>query len=655
MPDEALRRLTRLHGVELSYVDAAGRFQEASEEALLRTLQALGAPVRAARDAPAAIQAKEEERKTKVLEPVVVAWEGRSPPIPLSLPAGAQAGPLSCRLRLEDGSVRPLKPAEDSQGRPSLRVEEPLPNGYHSLTVEWAGRSHSCLLLSAPRRCRGPSPRGAAKSWGLFLPLHALHSKRSWGAGDFSDLAALARWAGRQGADWIGTLPLLPLFLDKPFDPSPYAPVSRLFWGEFWVDPTRVPEFRRCRLARGLLQRGEFARELSRLRAAPRVDYRRQMALKRRLLEPLADSLERGGSRRRGEFERFLKQKPLVLDYARFRAACEERRAVWRFWPSAMREGNLQGAGLEERRVRRHAYFQWVAQEQMGEAARASREAGAGLYLDLPLGVHPDGYDVWKEQRLFALDAAVGAPPGALFTKGQNWGFPLPHPDALRLSCHRYFAESVRHLMSRAAWMRIDHVMGLWRLFWIPKGMKAAEGVYVRYPAEEMLVVLCLESHRGACAVAGENLGTVPPEVNAGMSRHGLRQLFVAQYELKSDLRSPLREAPADSVAMLNTHDMPPFAAFWRRIGKGSFAALMACLEEMAAGPAEAVLINLEDLWGERKQQNVPGTGRERPNWRFKGKFQMEEFFRMPRVIEALKTVRRLRRGKQHGRGSVAH
>jgi 4-alpha-glucanotransferase len=184
-------------------------------------------------------------------------------------------------------------------------------------------------------------------------------------------------------------------------------------------------------------------------------------------------------------------------------------------------------------------------------------------YLDLPLGVHPHSYDIWRERGAFVLDASGGAPPDAVFTGGQDWGFPPLHPEAIRQQRYRYYIATLRHQLRHTDLLRIDHVMGLHRLYWIPNGLAPRDGVYVRYPSNELYAILSLESHRHRTPIVGENLGTVPTYVNSTMARHSLHRMYVAQYELVGSVRKTLRAVPRDAVASLNTHDIAPFAAFW--------------------------------------------------------------------------------------------
>lgn len=688
---EDLLTLAGLYGVQSGYQDALGNHVEASVEALLSILRALQAPVDGLGDVASALKERREELAGQFLAPVVVAWDGHAPAIELHPRAGG--GSIAYHLDLEGGERRgqimdldslPETSPAAGAGRPGRRLSlpEPLPFGYHRLSVEHGGRGAEAVVISAPTRCY----TGDGKPlWGVFLPLYALRTSRSWGAGDFSDLETLAEWTAGLGGGVVATLPLLAAFLDEPCEPSPYAPASRLFWNELYIDPRRLPEMEDCAPARRLLESPEFLRELEALRASRLVDYRRLMALKRRVLEELARRFfSRPGSRQE-ELERFVAGKAGLDNYAAFRAVSDRRGEPWQCWPERLREGSLAPADYDEEDRRYYLWTQWAADQQISAMAKEARRRGPGLYLDLPLGVHASAYDVWRDPDLFAQGASAGAPPDSLFTKGQDWGFPPLRPDRLRERGYDHVIDCLRHHLQHAGMLRIDHVMQLHRLFWIPQGMDALSGVYVTYPAEEMYAVLALESHHHQAMIVGENLGTVPPGVNEAMDRHEVHGMYVVQYEVQPGGQR-LREPPARSVASLNTHDMPAFEAFWQAkdvedlqdlglvtpeevhrererrqaIRRGieealppelrdrgtitSQAILRRCLEQLAASPCRIVLVNLEDLWQETEPQNMPGTNTERPNWQRKARYSFEEFSTRAEVVEPLERVDELRR-----------
>jgi 4-alpha-glucanotransferase len=288
-----------------------------------------------------------------------------------------------------------------------------------------------------------------------------------------------------------------------------------------------------------------------------------------------------------------------------------------------------------------------VLHEQLADFKREPDTAG--LYVDLPVGVDGAGYDLWRERSSFASEISVGAPPDPLFWGGQNWALPPLHPVAQRENGYRYFIDCVRAHMEPAAMLRVDHVMGLHRLFWIPPGGSAAEGVYVRYPADELYAVLLIESRRQRCAVAGEDLGTVPDVVRPMMGERGLHGLFVAEFAWGwQDGRPALHRPAPGQVASLDTHDTAPFAAFVESEGLGEQpeALMRRWMEELASGPADVVFITLEDLWLERDPQNVPGTGDdEHPNWRRRMRLDLDQIRSDPDIRGVLRAVAERRKG----------
>ena len=687
---EDLATLAQLYEIQTSYQDAMGKHVEAAPESLLAVLRALRAPVEGMADVPEALRERREELDRRVVEPVTVVWDGAAPEIELRPFNGG--GSIAYHLDLEGGERRAQmvdlqslpETWREGWSRPGRRLTlaEPLPPGYHRLTLEADGRTVESTILSAPTRCHGGDGRPL---WGGFLPLYALRTSRSWGAGDFSDLETLAEWTSGLGGGIVATLPLLASFLDEPFEPSPYAPASRLFWNELYVDPRRLPEMDDCPPARRLIESPDFLREVEALRAMPRVDYARLAALKRRVLEELAQRFFSHPGDRQGEFDRFVAGKPGLDDYAAFRAVGDRRGESWQSWPERLREGTLAPADYDDEDRRYYLWTQWAADQQLRSLAGEARKRGPGLYLDLPVGVHGSSYDVWRHRDLFAEGASAGAPPDTFFTKGQEWGFPPLQPERLRERGYDHLIDCLRHHLQHAGILRLDHVMQLHRLFWVPRDMGAAAGVYVRYPAEELYAVLSIESHRHRAIVVGENLGTVPPEVYEGMDRHEVLGMYVVQYELQPGSQG-LRPPPARCVASLNTHDMPTFEGFLQskdvddlqslgfftpeqareekerrgtirhemerelppeEQGKGAAtdaALLRLRLDHLATSPARMVLVSLEDLWQETEPQNVPGTSSERPNWRRKARFSFEEFSTRADVVEPLKKVDELRK-----------
>ena len=602
MRASALRERARQYGIETSFIDAGGKRQQASRVAL-----------------EAAIEARARHRREpRALEPVSVLWGN-------ARAVHAVAGEWD--VQLEDGSWRSGRSANGE-----LTFDAPLPHGYHTLH---AG-GEEMLIIAAPLKAYAPR----AKTWGIFAPLYAAHTHRSQGAGDLGDLLSYASWVDHHGGGVVATLPMLAARDDEP---SPYSPVSRLFWNEMYLDVTRLPEFDASDVDENAI---------AFLRQTTVVDYEGVRREKRRVLERCAARFAGGD-----DFERFAEK---ARDYARFRG--DERY---------------------------HLYVQYRMAQQMREVANAARRLGAGLYLDFPLGVNAEGYDAHRYPHVFAKNVSAGAPPDLFFTKGQNWGFPPFDPDALREDRYAYFRDAIRHHATHAGILRIDHVMGLHRLFWIPNGLEAKDGVYVRYRADELYAILTLESQRHRCTIVGEDLGTVPPEVPRMMTRHGLRRMYVVQYEAKAE-DVPLADPPRESVASINTHDMPTFAAWWRakdvddRVGqdlldehgarrerdtrdkmKRAIVAahvegpatdpqrvLEALLLWLASSDAEIVLVNVEDLWGELEPQNVPGVPER--SWRHKFRMGLEDARADAWIRRVLTNVSGLRSGeKRAGAGRL--
>ncbi len=569
IPTEAqqLRLLARCYGIQTAYRDNDRHYHRATPEAMLAMLQGLGAPIETWRDVPAALRLYRQHLWQRGVEPVIVSWEGCETAFDLRLPIAQIGASVACHLKLETGrehywechpGEHPTIYTTDVEGVrygcQRLSLPHPLPWGYHRLTVD-ATHHHfqahfQALVIVAPSRAYAPETAKSQRDWGLFLPLYALHSQRSWGMGDLTDLRSLATQVAHHGGGIVGMLPILPTFLS---DPSPYAPVSRLVWHEMYIDVERVPGF----------QPDREPPEIAALRRTPLVDYPGIMDAKRWVLNELAERFFANPSNARHmALQQFLASHPHVEPAAAFRAVGERLGTPWPTWPTALRDGHIRTGDYSESSWRYHIFAQWMAHEQLNALSRHCADQDIRLYLDLPLGVHLDGYDVWHEPGLFVRGTATGAPPDALAPQGQNWGFPPLNPQVIRQQEYRYCIAYLRQQMRHTGVLRLDHVMGLHRLFAIPQGFKSNQGVYLRYGAEELYAILSLESHRYQVALVGENLGTVPPYVNAAMDRHRLQRMYVLPFETEPDSTQALRPVPAPSVASLNTHDLFPFAAY---------------------------------------------------------------------------------------------
>ena len=699
-PPPALFELAGRYGVQASFVGTDGRVHRAEDAVILAILAALGAPIASEADVADALVERRQLQASTPLEPVLVHRVGTAAWAEVTLPGRVHPRDVWCTVAQEDGPVwrqrltaglarmeainqAGLAPANRYRFRLDQHGTESIAPGYHRVEVEWPGGQASALLIAAPR-CPAASP-----GWGLFLPLYALRTEQDWGVGSYADMAELGQWTKELGASMLGALPLYPAFLDPPADPSPYLPVSRLAYNEVFVDPTVLPELAAAPEARRLLEDDEFRRQLSSAHRSVLVDYEAVSHLRRQVLAPMADALLAGSSVRRDAFCAWVDAHPELLAYARFRAAGDRlgHRPGVEVLPDGASAGPGSGVGPDsgagpgfEPTLGYHLYAQWVAAQQLTAAAST-----VPLYADLPIGVHPDGFDPVWAPGAFAPGAHGGAPPDLFFAGGQDWAFPPLHPERMREDGYHYFTGVLRRAFRHAAYLRVDHIMGLQRLYWIPEGFDARHGAYVSYRADELHAVVALEAHRAGAVVVGEDLGTVPEGVRARMAEDRMLRSWVLQFE--STGAEPLPPVSSGVLASWGTHDLPRFASYlsgddigeqeragtlaptdaaaarsgrahWRAAllralgvddgpdeGGTALLALRGCLLHLASSAADLVLVDLEDLWGEREPQNRPGTGVGAANWRRRGVHTLAQARRDTGTTEFLRTLTAVRQG----------
>jgi 4-alpha-glucanotransferase len=616
-------------GVLTRYTDGLGRRITVAPETLVRVCAALGASVERPSDAANALRAHRAARTSGLVPPVLVAWDGTVPRL-----ADERDGFVHAEIRLEDGHVTPLEKFSS------------LPMGYHRLTVEHSGKAETCTVIAAPVEAfRRP---GSPRSWGVGAHLAALRSARSRSLGDLRDLHSLCRWVGERGGDLVTVLPLNPTFNTEPPEPSPYAPVSRLFWSELILDlgdahcPTSPPT----------------TLDVTRANAEIRAALAGRPAPDPSLLDEE------------------------VARYARFRGAQARLGRNWRAWPAQARGGTLERGDVDAGEERFHLVAQTLVREQLHGLRQRLDGAGFRLGLDLAVGVHPDGYDPWSRQRLFGEGMSVGAPPDRGFPSGQDWGFPPVLPDQSRREGHRYLAASIAHLARLAGVLRVDHVMAWTRLYWIPHGFGLHQGTYVSYPADELFAILSLESHRNRCEIVGENLGTVPQAIDEALPRHRIWGTYLAEFQASADPH--LAPPTAADMALVGTHDTPTFAGWLagtdiaerirhgllateaepgvrqersraaRRLGKRMGrsveepeALLAELLEWLGRSDSPLVVPWLEDLWLENQGVNLPGTrSSERANWQRPMRRLLDEIFADPKTHELIRRLHRARSGQ---------
>jgi (1->4)-alpha-D-glucan 1-alpha-D-glucosylmutase len=591
----------------------------------------------------------------------------------------------------------------DVDGTPHARFRvslgEIVPPGYHRVELRVGETLRATQSYIVVPEQAYVSPRlGASRCFGPATQLYALRSAQDIGIGDFGSLEELIGHCAQHGADVIGVSPLHALFLQSPAHASPYSPSSRLFLNTLYTDIESVPEFQGCAAARARL--AGAAPEIARLRAAERVDYEAVARIKHDLLEVLYAHFRETAvvpdTDRARVFRNFVAAGGRDLRcYARFEALSEHFHSLgiqggWTAWPEAYHDPDSPAcdAFADERheRVEYFLYRQWVADEQIRRCAQRARKAdlSVGLYKDLAVSAAPDGAEVWTNRQVFARAVTVGCPPDDFNLQGQNWGLPPYSPDALIESAYQPFVSLLRASMRDAGALRIDHVMGLLRLFWIPEGASGVDGAYVHYPFDDLVGILSLESHRNRCLIIGEDLGTVPDEVRAGLGAAGVLSYRVFWFERDGGGFKHPRDWPEQAIATVSTHDLPTLAGFWvgddlaERARLGLFpseqmrqklyadrsldrerllAALInegllppdaprdtAAWPEMTPALARAAhafvartrsriaMLQLEDLIGFREQVNLPGTSAERANWRLRLPMTIDGMFADSRV-----------------------
>lgn len=689
----ALEKLRRLRGIERSFTDFRGDTRSVSEDSLRRLLAALGHSVEDERQLEREAERLEALEWLRMLPPVVLLRPADRVPLAMQLPLLPQ---IRWRVVLESGDtfVGQVEPSQlPVLGRRTASVQDALrlalelpvlPPGYHRLTVEDAAGMPlaTTTLLVPPERCFEPeSLRKGHRLWGWAIQLYALRSDRNWGIGDFSDLAGYATAAAKLGADVIGLNPLHALFPSDPERCSPYSPSSRNFLNALYIDPEAIPEFATSREARRLVATPGFRRRLAQLRDSPCVDYRGVAACKLEALRIIhADFESQARPERRRKFQQFVNSHGQALEmFACFHAIQEQLLATgvtggWASWPTAYCCPDSPGVQAllanSPGSVAFHRWLQWIAATQLEAAETSARQAGMvlGIYRDLAVGVNDSGAETWAEQSLYALEASIGAPPDALALQGQDWGIPPMRADVLREQAYAAFVRLLRANMGAGGALRIDHVMALMRLWWVPRGRPSAEGTYVHYRLDELLAIVALESHRRACLVIGEDLGTVPAEIRQAMDAYGIYRYRVLLFEQEEGgaFRRPA-DFPQAALVTATTHDLPTLASFWsgsdidlrerlslypetgmaeaaRTARARDRAALLHALDAEGLVPdgmrsadqlqcpmtpalAEAIQLYLarsrcalmvlqpEDWLGMEDPVNVPGTHRQYPNW----------------------------------------
>ncbi|HSD59808.1 MAG TPA: malto-oligosyltrehalose synthase [Burkholderiales bacterium] len=728
-----LDRLCAACGIAPDYHDVRGTLHAVPEPTRRALLDAMGVRTESEAAMLAALHQIEAAEWRRFAPPVVVIRETQALVVPLSVSEDRAGRVLRWALELEGGERREGELIPGSLGvtqrrqiggenfvRCAFALPEPPGPGYHWLELRGAeaeAPSSRTRIIVAPGRCYQPEAvSGEGRAWGPAVQLYAVRSRRNWGMGDFSDLHTILEFAAGAGAGIVGVNPLHALRPSEPEHASPYGASSRQFLNTLYIDVEAVADFAECEEARRSMKAPEFQARLRALRGAELVDYAGVAAAKMPVLERLyrhfrEHHLEPDTGRGRAFREFQAAGGEALRGLAAYEALQEHFRRAdpalwgWPVWPKPYRDPRSPevAALVAERqeRVEFHEYLQWQARLQLEACGRRSRELGlgVGLYGDLAVGVERGGAEAWQHQELYAFGASVGAPPDEFNLHGQDWGLPPLIPRRLREAAYEPFIALLRVNMRCFGALRIDHVMGLMRLFWIPAGASPVQGAYVHYPFGDLLGILALESQRNRCMVVGEDLGTVPDEVRAALAPMGVLSYRPFYFEREPDgAFSPPAAYPRDALVTVSTHDLPTLSGYWQgrdldlRTAFGLFpseelkhaqmvgrardrAELLIALERegllpagasvhpvanpvmapelaravhvyLARAPSRLLVVQPEDVLGQVDQVNLPGSRQEQhPNWRRKLALDLEEWPGDSRV-QALAQALRGERGR---------
>jgi 4-alpha-glucanotransferase len=650
---EAERELAALLGVDTEFLDWQRTHTVVPPATIRAVLTALGADVSSRESAVASLDALHRERSGRLIPPCLVLAQGQ--PLRLAdLPAGTQV-----TLGLEDGTSRVLE-----IHAPTTDPLADLPLGYHTLRVRPPDADEStCSLIVTPVRLDLDRLLGSRRAWGLALQLYSVPSERSWALGDLADLGTLAAWsAADHGADYLLVNPLAAAQPIPPMEPSPYLPTTRLFTNPVYLRVEDVPEYPALPGAVRDRQAARSAALRSWLHTRDRIDRDAVWSAKREALEDLFAVPV--SPERQQQLADFVQREGIALiDFATWCTLAEVYGDDWRHWPLDLQDP--RSVAVSEftaewsARVAFHLWLQWLADEQLAQAQHCAIEAGMrlGIMHDLAVGVHPTGADAWMFQHTIATGINVGAPPDAFNQVGQDWSQPPWRPDALERLAYEPFRQLVARLLRHAGGLRIDHVIGLFRLWWIPKGRPAAEGTYVHYDHEALLGILLLEAERAGAVLVGEDLGNVEPAARQTLADKAILGTSVLWFERDGEDPQPPEAWRRDSLATVTTHDLPPTSGYLlgdhvrlrdalglltrsveeeQAAADAERASWLATLRErallgdnpdeddvvaalhtfVASTSARLVGVALTDAVGERLTQNQPGTSDEHPNWR---------------------------------------
>ena len=702
---ELVNELAQLSGIPAEYIGADDKPVVLKDERRLAALKSLGFKVGSDKELKKAIETRKASIWNEVLPPVVVKHQNSEWTLDVRLPEKKLPKKLKLVIDLESGEKLEISRAtseleilkkETISGTKMVKLAFTLPEfiplGYHKASL--AGKTMSLIIV--PETCYEPEELlNGGKIWGSGIQLYSVRSEQNWGMGDYRDLNSLVEKLADNGAHYVGLNPVHALYQDNPLHCSPYSPSSRTYSNVMYINPEEVPEFAECRDVQQLVASESFQIRLKEARAQDYVDYETVASMKFEVLELLFEYFSvqhlATNSERAQSFKVFCKEQGEGLRrFAAFDALFEHFRKKdsvnwgWPCWPKAYQKPDSKEVKAfirkNEKRIQYFEFLQWLSQEQFAVAQKTANDKGmmVGVYRDLAVGVDRGGADVWSDPELYCLTASAGAPPDKLGPQGQNWGLPPFNPMVLREKAYKPFIRMIQNNMQDCGALRIDHAMGLFRLWWCPEGKGADAGAYVHYELQDLLGIIKLESRRRDCLVFGEDLGVVPEEIKEALPPAKLYSSMNCIHEQSGDRYPTLDEFKVHSMANMTCHDTPPMKGWWQgkdidlceelgiytperaeeeREGRihtrQAMINTLASINELPDGVnqwdehtpeysrdlmqritfylsrscAQVANIQLEDCMMIDTSVNVPGTSVEYPNWRRRLTESLEAFF----------------------------
>lgn len=683
LSDPALGELADRFGISTQFYDWKGRHTQVGEQTVIAILAEFGVDASTPERARAAVQRVRDDHWRRIVQPCVVLRAGQEGRVDVHVPAGA---PVSLRIVGEDGNDHlpwqvdnwnPDRPIDGRMiGEATFGIPGNLPLGYHELIVTVGthdadgsaadGGIHTTAtstIIVTPNRVGLPRRMGASRVWGYAAQLYSVRSHHSWGLGDLTDLADLCTWSASQGAGYLLTNPLHAAEVAGRMEPSPYLPSSRLFVNPIYIRPELIAEYHDLdQYDASLIE----SLRTTTLDDDPQalLDRDRTWQAKSQALE-LIHRVDMSASRRMAFTAFRVARGRRLEDFATWCLLSELHGSDWHDWPAELHDPH----GAAVARVRRehadridfHMWLQWIADQQLSTAQSSGTDAGmpVGLICDLAVGVNGSGADAWMLNGLFAREMNVGAPPDPFNQAGQDWGQPPMRPDVLEQMAYAPLREMVSSALRHAGGVRIDHIMGLFRLWWLPRGLGPRHGAYVRYNHEAMVGVVALEAYRAGALVIGEDLGTVEPWVRDHLASRGILGTSIMWFETGPDGRPKQPQQWREhAMSSVTSHDLPPTSSYLRgdhvelrdRLGlltesvdeerenaRRERETWLASLRQqgvleadeddpeqvtlamhtlLTRTPSKVINATLTDAVGDPRTQNLPGTEDEYPNWR---------------------------------------